>query len=102
MYAVIDTSAAPTHPTRTQAEQSLRDLREHNPAAPWQLMVAVVERPIDEIERLYVLAHVLLNAVGANPLVLGIEQRMEDGSTQQFSAATIMSDARAWLDQIQH
>ena len=102
MYAVIDTSTIPTTETREQGEQLLASLQRDNPEAKWALTVAVVQperSPLGELEQLYALASLLLDASKVNPFGIELQIPQLDGSMRTVTAVGIMNGARNWLDQ---
>lgn len=101
MYAVIDLNQIPVVKTRAEGELFLRNLQHYNREAKWQLMVGITEAPLDELERLYALTAMLLEASGANPLSIALAVPQLDGSEQTITAVGIMHAARSWLDQVQ-
>jgi hypothetical protein len=101
MYAVIDLHQVPVVKTRAEGELFLHNLRHYNTQAKWHLFVGITEAPLDELERLYALAAMLLEASGANPLGIQMELPQLDGSVQTITAVSIMHSARSWLDQVQ-
>lgn len=102
MYAVIDVTQIPVVKTRTEGELLLKGLRHYNTDAKWLLVVGITEAPMDELEKLYALAAMLLSASGVNPLAVGITQAKPDGTEEVTSAVAVMDAARQWLDQVQH
>lgn len=102
MYAVIDLSQIPVVKTRAEGELFLRNLQHYNPTAKWQLVVGITEAPLEELERVYALAAMLLEASGANPMNIALALPQLDGSEQTVSAVSIMHSARSWLDQVRN
>lgn len=104
MYAVIDTSSIPTTETREQGEQLLVSLQRDNPDAKWALAVTVVQperSPLGELEQLYALTSLLLEASKVNPFGIQLEIPQLDGSIRTVTAVGIMRGAREWLDQVE-
>lgn len=101
MYAVIDLNCVPVVKTRPEGERYLAALRHYNTDAKWQLMVGITEAPLEDLERLYALAHMMLTASGVNPMTVQMVVPQLDGSEQTISALSIMNNARSWLDQVQ-
>jgi len=101
MYAVIDLAQVPVMKTRAEGELFLQNLRHYNPQAKWQLLVGITEAPLEELEWLYALAAMLLEASGTNPLSIAMALPQMDGSEKTITAVGIMHSARSWLDQVQ-
>lgn len=101
MYAVIDLTQVPVCKTRSEGERFLEALRLYNTQAKWQLVVGIESAPLDDLERLYALTTMLLEASGLNPLSIGLEEAKLDGTTVTYSAVSAMHRARLWLDQVQ-
>jgi hypothetical protein len=101
MYAVIDLTQIPVVKTRAEGELFLRNLEFYNKDAKWQLVVGITEAPLEELEWLYALAAMLLEASGVNPIGIALALPQLDGTEQTVSAVSIMHSARSWLDQVQ-
>lgn len=102
MYSVIDLSAVPQKTDRAEAVDLKRELALANPLADWAVVSTISEiepDPEDALERLYALCHQLLTVSKINPVKLEMKLTNLLGEETSYTAARIMIDARAKLDE---
>lgn len=100
MYSVVDFNTVPKIETKEQAFVCLDELRLNNPDADWHPVGTVIEtNDNDVLERLYALCHQLLAVSRINPVKLEMKLTNLLGEETTYTAARIMIDARAKLDE---
>lgn len=100
MYSVIDSNNIPILDDKDEAFALLDQLKENNPDVPWLVVASTTQSDHNAMERLYALCHQLLTVSKINPFELRMSMTDLIGQSHEYTAARIMHDARAKLDEV--
>lgn len=100
MYSVIDSTNIPTLDDKDEAFALFEQLKTDNPDVPWLVVASTTQSDHNAIERMYALCHQLLTVSKIDPFKLKMHMTDLVGQSHEYTAARIMHDARAKLDEV--